>query len=208
LEGHIILIDLPSKMYDKVGQDAQILFKYIWQRAIERRDVLKDGGRPVFLWADEAQNFLHEHDIDYQATARSSRVCTVYPTQNLPNYLTRLGGREGEHRVKSFLGTLGTKIFHANADNETNEYAAKLVGQTYRPMPTYNINQGKEYTKGEGFSWQKDWELAPESFVSLKTGGPKNNYSVQAVLHTQGKTFNDKSNAISIHFNQLKILTS
>jgi len=71
LQGKIILINLPVKLYHKIGRDCQILFKYIWQRTMEKRNV-KVNGRPVFLWADEAQNFIHEHDADFQATARSS----------------------------------------------------------------------------------------------------------------------------------------
>jgi len=107
--GKIIIINLPVKLYYKVGRDIQIMFKYIWQRAMERRDVKKQG-RPVFLWADEAQNFLHEYDADYQATARSSRIATVYITQNIPNYYANMKGDVGEYKVKSFLGTLATKV--------------------------------------------------------------------------------------------------
>lgn len=61
LQGKIIIINLPVKTYHKVGRDVQIMFKYIWQRAMEKRNVVLNG-RPVFLWADEAQNFLHEYD--------------------------------------------------------------------------------------------------------------------------------------------------
>src|SRR6202012_4255126 len=77
LYGKIILINLPVKTYHKIGRDSQIMFKYIWQRAMEKRQI-DAAARPVFLWADEAQHFLHEHDAEYQATARSSRIATVY----------------------------------------------------------------------------------------------------------------------------------
>ncbi|MGB3464544.1 MAG: TraM recognition domain-containing protein [Cyclobacteriaceae bacterium] len=184
--GKIIFIDLPVKDYDKVGKDAQILFKYIWQRAMERRDVQKDGGRPVFLWADEAQNFLHEHDIDYQATARSSRVCTVYLTQNLPNYYAHLGGREGEYHVKSFIGTMGTKIFHANADVETNDYASALCGKIYYTKKNTSFQTSGDFSSSESQSLELIEALRPEKFVSLATGGKQNNYTVQAYLHRQG----------------------
>ncbi|HEY1055855.1 MAG TPA: hypothetical protein VGE24_11990, partial [Emticicia sp.] len=90
LHGKIILLNLPVKVFQKVGRDCQILFKYIWQRAMEKRSI-KENDRPLFLWADEAQNFLHEHDADYQATARSSRISTVYISQNLPNYYGSMG---------------------------------------------------------------------------------------------------------------------
>jgi hypothetical protein len=51
LRGKIILINLPVKIYHKVGRDCQILFKYIWQRAMEKRSVAANA-QPLFLWAD------------------------------------------------------------------------------------------------------------------------------------------------------------
>lgn len=190
LNGKIILIDLPVKLYDKVGRDAQILFKYIWQRAMERRDVSKNT-RPVFLWADEAQNFLHEHDIDYQATARSSRVCTVYLTQNIPNYYSHMGGKEGEYRVKSFLGTMGTKMFHANADMETNEYASELFGKAMVWVENYTVSFSDGYSKSEGKSQTKDYLVPPEMFTRMRTGGPYLKHKVDVYIHRQGLPFWD-----------------
>ena len=193
--GKIIVINLPVKLYDKVGRDAQILFKYIWQRAMERR-VVKSNTKPVFLWADEAQNFIHAHDIDYQATARSSRICTVYLTQNLPNYYAKMGGKEGEYRVKSFLGTMGTKIFHANADVETNNYASALFGQAYFEDRSSSFTLSNEMSASQSKSYKLEYKVRPEKFVSLKTGGPDNNNLVEAHIHRQGAPFRwvDKSN--------------
>ncbi|MEQ8627077.1 TraM recognition domain-containing protein [Ekhidna sp.] len=205
IDGKIILLNLPTKVYDKVGKDAQILFKYIWQRAMERRNVKEDGGEPVFLWADEAQNFIHEHDFSYQATARSSRVCTVYLTQNINNYLASLGGDKGEHQVKSFMGTMATKIFHSNADIETNMYASKMFGQVYKPFPTKTKAMGKEFSVSESYSWNKDADVPPELFTGLKTGGPKNNFEVEAFIHRQGTPWEvngTKENYIKTFFKQ------
>lgn len=185
LNGKIILLNLPVKLYHKIGRDCQIMFKYIWQRCMEKRDV-KENGRPVFIWADEAQNFLHEHDADFQATARSSRIATVYISQNLPNYYASMGGEKSAYKVKSFLGTLNTKIFHANADIDTNEYASKLIGEDYREDKTEGVN----YSNDPNFSSSVRYQLArlirPEFFIQLRTGGPKNNQAVDCILHRQG----------------------
>ena len=56
-QGAIILLDLPVKEYGEIGLYAQVLFKQIFQQSIERR-VTAESPRPVFLWADEAQNFI------------------------------------------------------------------------------------------------------------------------------------------------------
>ena len=201
-KGKIILLNLPIKQFYKVGRDAQILFKYVWQRAMERR-TKSDNEAPVFLLADEAQNFLHEHDIDYQATARSSKVCTVYLTQNIPNYYAHLGGRSGEFRVKSFLGTMGTKIFHANADMETNKYASELIGQ----HEIWKENEGSQFVGGftmsEGASQDRDFIIHPENFVVMRTGSKVNDFMVDARIHRQGNPwFSTGRNDRKISFKQ------
>ncbi|HVW96121.1 MAG TPA: TraM recognition domain-containing protein [Mucilaginibacter sp.] len=202
MDGKIILINLPVKLYHKVGRDCQILFKYIWQQAMEKRDIRKNP-RPVFLFADEAQHFLHEHDAIYQATARSSGISTVYITQNLPNYYAAMGGAKSDHRVKSFLGTLGTKIFHANADIETNKYASELIGDTDKTNPSFQVTVGNEsFSQSKTISLINERRVKPEQFVKLKTGGPFNNYIVEGYLHRQGDALFQGQNHTRTTFNQ------
>ncbi|WP_259015511.1 type IV secretory system conjugative DNA transfer family protein [Emticicia fluvialis] len=201
LNGKIILINLPVKIYNKVGRDCQILFKYIWQRTMEKRSI-KENNRPLFLWADEAQNFLHEHDADYQATARSSRISTVYISQNLPNYHACMSGEKAEYRVKSFLGTLGTKIFHANADLETNRYASELIGDIYVVDETSNVTITQEFTQSRGKSIKLERAVRPEDFSKLRTGGKKNNAQVDGYFHQQGDSIFKGKNHIKMSFDQ------
>ncbi len=201
LNGKIILLNLPVKLFQKIGRDSQIMFKYIWQRAMEKRDVSLNG-RPVFLWADEAQNFLHEHDPDYQATARSSRIATVYISQNLPNYHANMGGAKSEYRVKSFLGTLATKIFHANADVETNRYASELIGDVAYEETTRGNTMAGQLSITNSKSLKIDRAVRPEAFVALKTGGQQNNFVVEGYLHRQGSPIGEGKNYTRILFNQ------
>lgn len=201
LEGKIILLNFPVKKYHKVGRDIQIMFKYIWQRTMEKRDV-SINGRPVFLWADEAQNFLHEHDPEYQATARSSRISTVYISQNLPNYHANMGGQKSEFKVKSFLGTLATKIFHANADIETNNYASELIGEGYFEEHTRQVQMMGQPGVTKGLSFKLEKIMRPEEFVQLKTGGAKNEGIVTGVMHTQGNPFPNGMNFKKMRFTQ------
>lgn len=187
LKGKIIVLNLPVKIHHKVGRDCQILFKYIWQRAMEKRQVGRDS-LPVFLWADEAQNFLHEYDAEYQATARSSLIATVYLSQNLPNYHANMGGVKSEHRVKSFLGTLATKIFHGNADVETNRYASELIGDgAYEETSTTTTMAGDQFTSSETTQLRIDRIIRPEEFPVLKTGGDRNGKLTEAYIHFQGR---------------------
>lgn len=202
LNGKIIIINLPVKIYHKVGRDIQIMFKYIWQRAMEKRNI-KENGRPVFLWADEAQNFIHEYDPEYQATARSSRIATVYISQNLPNYYANMGGAKAEFKVKSFLGTLATKIFHANADIETNKYASELIGEDYKEdwNEATNTTDGKvSITRTVSLKLLK--LVRPEAFNVLLTGGKKHDKKVTGYIHVQGLIIRDGYGHHRIRFNQ------
>lgn len=200
-KGKVILLNLPVKVYHKIGRDCQIMFKYIWQRAMEKRDI-KEDGRPVFLFADEAQNFVHENDADCQATARSSRIATVYISQNLPNYYANMGGGKFEYKVKSFLGTLATKIFHANADVETNKYASDLIGDSEFENISRNIAIAGKPNISSGRSLVIERAVRPEQFVSLKTGTNTNNSIVEGYIHVQGNPIKNGKNFTIIPFNQ------
>lgn len=203
LDGKIILLNLPVKHYHNVGRNCQILFKYIWQRAMEARDITANG-RPVFLWADEAQNFLHEYDADCQATARSSRIATVYLSQNMPNYYASMSGdhKKSEYKVQSFMGTLATKIFHANADVETNEYASKLIGEKYRT----DLSRTDTLAETPSMQMTARRELArqvrPEMFTPLKTGGQRHGRMTEAYIHVQGMFAGSNRNHTKVAFTQ------
>ena len=147
-EGAIIIVDLPITDWDEAGILAQQLFKYLWQRSVQRREI-HDGTRPVFLYADECQYFMNPFDAKFQAIARQKRSSTVYITQNLPTFYDRIGSRHPEHTAHALLGNFQTKIFHANTCKETNHYAAELIGKGV--IWRRNIGMGTN----EG--WQDGW---------------------------------------------------
>ncbi|MHB0704121.1 type IV secretory system conjugative DNA transfer family protein [Roseomonas mucosa] len=147
-EGAILVIDLPIKEHAEAGILAQHIFKYLWQRATERRAKAGDATRPVFLWADECQFFVSEYDNEFQSTARSARACTVYLTQNLPALYTRIGGRNPEHATGALLGNFQTAIFHQNTNEATNRWAAELIGQVWQWVESH----GESESLGESIS--------------------------------------------------------
>lgn len=201
LQGKVILLNLPVKQYHKAGADVQLLFKYVWQVAMEKRDI-KENDRPVFLYADEAQHFLHEHDSTFQATARSSRVCTVYITQNLPNYMSAMGGETANSKVKSFLATLNTKIFHANNDVETNTWASSLIGDGTIIDPSRTYSMGEKFSQSDTIKTKTEKLVKPEDFARLRTGGKQNSYKAEAYIHVQGDPLFDGENFNKVKFSQ------
>ncbi|WP_077924442.1 type IV secretory system conjugative DNA transfer family protein [Spirosoma sp. 209] len=197
--GAIIVMHLPVKEYGDAGRAAQVVYKYIWQQAAERRDI-QENPRPVFLWADEAQNFVTDYDMHFQATARSSRACTVYLTQNLPNYFAELGNHD---RVHSLVGNLQTKIFHANSDPETNNYAADVIGKSW------HVRRGESHSFGDasfnvGQSGQEsfDYDVTPQTFTRLPKGGPQNGNTVGAIVFQNGRTWSDDKTFLYATFKQ------
>lgn len=186
--GKIIILDLPVKEFGDVGRFAQVLFKTIWQRATERREDLRETElsengttrpnprfnpdfRPVFLWADESQHFATSEDVYFQATARSSLAATVYLTQNVSNYYATMGGRDSRAAADSFLGNLVTKIFHANGDPATNEWAERLFGRRIGPSRGLSVGLQQQGTT-TSFQEAELPFVRGSRFTSLRSGGP------------------------------------
>lgn len=184
-EGKIILVNLPILEYHKIGRDCQILVKLLFQRAMQKRTI-EEHTEPVFLYADEAQLFLHPLDTDFQATARSSRIINCFITQNLPNLFVSMGGDRAEYRVKAFLSTIGTKIFHSNTCVDTNTYASNLIGEAFMLDYSQTVSYSQQPSESRGKTLKLQKIMRPEDFIDLKTGGKLNNCLVEGIVHCQG----------------------
>jgi hypothetical protein len=182
-DGKLIVLNLPIKEYGEVGRFAQILFKTIWQRAVERRGT---NGPPVFLWADEAQFFVTRYDMMFQQTARSSRAATVYLTQSVANFRAALDGAtpDATSISDSLLGNLQTKIFHANACPLTNEYAERLFGQELKWLQGAAGGAGGTQLNAT----QAYLPVLPAiNFTGLKKGGAVNGRVVEGYVFQAGR---------------------
>lgn len=202
-DGKVIVVNLPVKEYGEAGRFAQILFKTVWQRAVERRG---SYGRPVFLWADEAQFFVTRYDMLFQQTARSSRVASVYLTQSVVNFRASLdAGSQSNNISDSLLGNLQTKVFHANACPITNEYAERLFGSELQW--TNSTTVGSDGVPQ--MSAQKTMLpiLPAIRFSTLKKGGLSNNKVVEGYIFQAGKLWlgdngKHKKNWLLVNFYQ------
>jgi hypothetical protein len=199
--GKIIVLNLPVKEYSELGQFAQVLFKFVWQRAVERRipplitrKAAEQTIRPVFLWADESQFFANSYDALFQSTARASRACTVYLTQNLPSYFATFNGANARAEVEAFIGNLQTKIFHANGDPTTNNWAADSIGRT-RQM-RYSGSLTEQHARGQasaglnqsaGGSQVIEYLVQPQEFTMLRTGGEECDMKVDGIIFQGGR---------------------
>jgi hypothetical protein len=190
--GAIIIVDLPIQEYRLAGRVANLAWKYCFQVAVLRRSQPERGYlRPVFLWADEAQNFVTNFDAEYQATARSAGGCTVYLTQNRESYRRVLGNDDA---VDSLLGNLQAKFFCQNSSIGTNEYASHLLGERYVQISSTNFSRSEQGTSGGASrSEQKRAFVEPAQFTTLKRGGEIYNYLVECIAYKGGTIFDDGS---------------
>ena len=201
--GIIIVVDMSIQEYRMVGRIAQGIFKYMFQNAVLRRDV-SEHPRPVFLWVDEAQNFISPFDFEYQAVAREARSATVYLTQNISNYYAVLGA-DSHAQVDALLGNFQTKIFHANSDHKTNEWAADTIEKEWQFIlstggVTSDSDQG---SRNANLNPQLHHKVLPGEFTTLRKGSPTNNFEVDAYLFQGGRVWHETGDTyIGVTFKQ------
>jgi hypothetical protein len=199
--GAIVVLDIPVKEFLEAGTAAQVLFKTVWQRAMERRDVFQDP-RPVFLFIDEYQNFVTQYDPLFQATARSSRVATVVMSQNLDAIASRLPAHTGKAETQALLGNFNLKVFCAQDHVETNEWAAKMIGEEWVTRQNVSAGLGTDGNMTAGTTEQRRFLIDPITFIRLLKGGRENHGRVQALCFRSGRPFATGLNHIVVNFNQ------
>ena len=96
-----------------------------------------------------------------------------------------MGKDQPESRTKSLLGNLNTRIFHANSDFDTNEWASKTIGESYFSQTTKNKSQQGGLTINQSFV--KDAYIPPYEFTQFRTGGNGDNKRcVDAIVFVNG----------------------
>ncbi len=184
-KGSIIVLDMPIREYGKVGILAQRLMKHLFQRAWLRRSVA-EYPRPVFLFVDEAQNFVDSFDFLFQAEAREVLCANIFITQTINNYYAVLGHKSRDE-AHALLGTF-QKLFHAGGDPVTNSYAAESIGYTHKYRHSWNAGNneiGSYFSIGA--SEQRVYKIEPSLFTTLLKGGEINGWHTEAIWLQSGR---------------------
>ncbi len=201
----IVIVDFPIKEFGLAGIFASIIYKSLFQGAMERRCIEQETNpMPIFLWIDEAQNFLNPQvDTLFQATARSSWVSTVFITQNLNGLYHLMGSNQPQARAKSILGNLNLKFFASNSCFGTNSWASEMIGQHLVDLDNLSISKDMEFSKTKNQRLMH--RVMPDHFTSFKTGRKANNYKVETIVFKAGKTWGKKkANYALVEFDQRK----
>ena len=198
--GKLLILDLPVQTLGYVGRFAQILLKYLFQLAVEARDLSRHPNG-VLLIQDEAQAWLLERDFGFLSTCRSSKCGVLMLTQNISNVYAALGGGpKAEAKAKSLLGLCNHKIFHANNDYVTNQYAADTIGKVLQNFQGTSISRNDSSVSQ---SQQMEYQVPPVCFTTfLKTGGPRHGFEVGGIVTGTGKIFSTGTNYLATCFKQ------
>ncbi len=191
-DGKVIIVDVPVEEFLEAGQYAALIWATAFMRATMRRSYKSPTGRPVFLFADEAQAFSTEKDAEYHAACRSKGVCVVRMTQNIPGWVKSYGGGQlAQITVDSILGNLCTKILLQNSDPVTNSWATKMIAKDLEYK--HSLSNSGSMSSSNGFnssaSVSESFEHAcrEEEFMNLKNGGPKNDFIVEGIIFESGR---------------------
>lgn len=181
-EEKILILDFSVKKHGVSGVYAQAIMKLLWQMEMERRDMeTEENPLPAVLWCDECHLFVNpEYDAAFQSTSRSSGAICIYLTQNLNGYYTAMGNKNARSRTKNLLGNLACSIFCSNSDFDTNEYAAKMIGRTFRDMGS--VSSDHQGRTSSSVRKEYHYQIPPEAFTTLKNGRKKNGFKVETII--------------------------
>jgi hypothetical protein len=199
-QNKIIVLDFPFGEFPEIGVVAQSIFKLSFQRCLERRD----GNmypNPVFLWANEAPYFLNPYEEQILSNSRSSRIANVFISKGISDYYSSIG-LDHLHILKldSLMGALATKIFHANSDPATNQYASSLIGDDFKLEG--NASTSFLSFKRNGKSKFLTPQVLPREFTMLRNGGQENDFLVDAIVFKTGKIWSTGTNFLRTTFKQ------
>ena len=194
LDGKVVIIDIPIAKYREVGQYAALIWAQLFQRAVDRRRYEAPGGRPVFLWEDEAHYFTIEQDALFQTTARSKGISVVRLTQNLPNFLDAYG-RDGKHKVDTLSGQPRDEDFSSKRrpDNQRMGVQSDCQGDRVQAQPRripVRLQSSSGFSSNTSVTEVEEDSCPPKEFIGLKNGGKKNDYTVEGILFQSGRLWN------------------
>ena len=186
LNQKIIVCDLSTKSFQKIGVFANVLMKFMWQKSIETRN-LQENSTPAFCYCDEAWAVCNQYDIDFAAASRSLNVGICYLSQNIAGFRSALGGGEkGRSLATVLLASLKLKVFHALDDEESRKFFSGIIGQTFQARMGMSANGSSNSTGFHSHEQLVDSVLGRELML-LRSGGEENDFIVDSYITQAGR---------------------
>lgn len=190
-EHRIVIVDMPVLEYGReTSRLCQILVKLVFQRAWLRHQYVPGCCHGAFLFQDEFSLLMHRHEAHFHMVCRGSAIAPVCITPNILNIAAEeFGEQTPGAKTLGFLGLLAVKIFHANNDTTTNEYAADQIGKEWRFVEGWNAGHGDHHSHmGMSGNKQLTHLIEPIEFTRLLKPDGDNPFS-EAVVYMSGRSF-------------------
>jgi hypothetical protein len=192
-EGKILIVDMPALEYGRhTSRVCQVLIKLIFQRAWLRHPYVPGCCNGAILFQDEFPFLMHRDESHFHTVCRGSAIAPICACQNI---LTLASEEFGEStpgaKTLGFLGLFGVKVFMANNEMQTNEFASRQIGSEYRFIEGWNAGEGQHSSSHMGVSGSKQraYLVEPIEFTRLmKPDG--DNPIAEGILHMSGRSFN------------------
>lgn len=185
--------DLDTLTYMQGGLAYQLLLSWSCMEQV----LLRKGDFGYFgLVRDEYHQLAHaERDVRTQSVGRSQKYIPIAAYQNQPTLEAALGGgMEAQTQAKALYGLYVNKWFCNQNCQVTAELQSMTIGQERRMFFSGGTNQQQQQPEwwdvfGTGnapnFNYSQQWHyrVPPTAFLNLRSGGPENNFFVDAITH-------------------------
>lgn len=196
-KGESIVVNYPFSIHGPTGRFVVGGWFYKLQKHILRRKFGTDSYFNVAV-LDEYQECVTEHDATYLAQCRSHGGCLFTLTQTTHSEHSAMGGgHASHHKVGALTGNFGYHVF-CQADAATAKAASEMLGMRLETF--ISMNEGEKVSAYDemmgrssfraSYSQQYQPVLQPVVFMhSLRSGGPLNDFEVDAVVVRSGQPF-------------------
>jgi hypothetical protein len=192
-EGKILIVDMPALEYGRqTSRICQVLIKLIFQRAWLRHQYTPGCCNGAVLFQDEFPFLMHRDESHFHTVCRGSAIAPICACQNI---LTLASEEFGEDtpgaKTLGFLGLFGTKVFMANNEMQSNNFAADQIGREWRFIEGWNAGEGQHGSSHLGVTGGKQLVhlVDPIEFTRLMRPDGENPLA-EGILHMNGRSFN------------------
>lgn len=185
-ERKLLILDFPYLEAGETNRLITCLVKLTFINGWLRRDIHRHP-EMAFIVSDECQYHVLPRGRDnyFMQTARGARIISIAATQNLLNISEQFAEQSFGTKTKAWCANIGIKIALQQADPDTNEYYAKVIGREYRMLS--NWNAGGQVSAGA--HEHLAFILEPDEFQRLHK--PTADQPVaEAIVITGGEPFN------------------
>jgi len=188
----ILIVDMPALEYGRhTSRICQVLIKLIFQRSWLRHQFKPGCCNGAVLFQDEFPFLMHRDEQHFHTVCRGSAIAPICACQNI---LTMAAEEFHESppgsRTLGFLGLFGAKVFMANNEMKTNEFAADQVGKEYSDLVNWSGNESHSH-ETFGLSGHQTLKhlIEPIEFTRLLKPDGENPYA-EGIIHLSGRHFN------------------